>query len=388
MATKVKKEGAAPTIKKDELAQILVDSLNKEFKENGQVAYFLGDNENPDSIHEWISTGSSLLDIAISNRKNCGLPVGRLTEIAGLESSGKTLVGAHILAETQKKGGIGVFIETENSLDNTFLNAVGVDTSTNFVHVVLDAIEDVLAAVEAVVVKIRETQKDRLVTIVVDSIAGASTKTEIEGDYDKAGYNTAKAIILSQGLRKLMPMIARQRVCLVFINQLRDKVGTLLMPGMDKYTTPGGKAIPFHASVRIRLKSAGKIKADINGVPQVIGVKSIAEVVKNKLGPAYSKAEYEVYYDSGIDDLGGWLEACKKYGIVSQSGKTYQYIDKTSGEVIKCSSKEWYELLNTKPDIKNQIYDAMCEMLIMDYAKVDKIGIDEITIDTNDPIVD
>lgn len=382
-----KREDTAPAVKKDELAQILVDSLNKEFKNNGQVAYFLGDNENPDTISEWISTGSSILDIAISNRKHCGIPVGRLTEIAGLESSGKTLVGAHILAETQKKGGIAVFIETENSLDNTFLNAVGVDTSNNFVHVVLDAIEDVLAAIESIVVKIRETQKDRLVTIVVDSIAGASHKTELEGDFDKAGYNTVKAIVLSQGLRKIMPMIARQRVCLVFINQLRDKVGTVLMPGSDKYTTPGGKAIPFHASVRIRLKPAGKIKAEIHGIPQVVGIKTIGEVVKNKLGPAYRKAEYEVYYDSGIDDLGGWLEVCKTYGIVSGSGKVYTYINTETGEVMKFSSKEWYGLLEKDSKLRAQVYDAIADKLIMDYVS-EKIGIDEIKIDTESPMVD
>ena len=253
-------------ILEDNLSSLIIESLNKKFKDIGQIAYFLGEDDDPSSIIEWISTGCDSLDINISNRKDGGLPVGRLTEISGMESSGKTLMAAHILASTQKKGGLAIFIESENSLDNTFLNAVGVDTNkSKFVHIALDAIEDILATIESVIVKVRESDKDKLVTIVVDSIAAATTKTELATDYDKAGYNTTKAIVLSQGLRKLMPMMAKQRICLVFINQLRSKVG-VLTPGADPYTTPGGKAIPFHASVRIRLKTKGKIKAPINDV--------------------------------------------------------------------------------------------------------------------------
>ena len=280
---------------KDDLAGVLADSLNKKFKDY-KVAYFLdGAQETPTDIKEFISTGSTMLDLAISNRPNGGIAVGRITELNGLESSGKSLVGAHLLAETQKKGGVAVYIDTETAVSEDFLEVIGVDIS-KMLYLHLETVEDIFEAIEEIVTKVRESDKDRLVTILVDSLAAATTKVELEADFDKDGWATAKAIIISKAMRKITQMIGRQKVALVFTNQLRQKLGVMFG---DPWTTSGGKALPFHASTRIRLKNMGQIK---DTGKNVLGMKCRAKIVKNRLGPPLRHADYDMYFDRGIDN--------------------------------------------------------------------------------------
>ena len=164
---------------RDELAQIIADSLNKLNKGGEQVAFFLdGSEQTPTDFTDFISTGATMLDIAISNRPNGGIAVGRITELQGLEGSGKSLVSAHILANTQKRGGVGVLIDTETAVNPEFFKAIGLDMS-KLLYVQLDTLEDVFDGVTEIIEKVRKSDKDRLVTIVVDSIAAASTKKEV-----------------------------------------------------------------------------------------------------------------------------------------------------------------------------------------------------------------
>ncbi|SVC88233.1 uncharacterized protein METZ01_LOCUS341087, partial [marine metagenome] len=208
---------------KDELASSLADNLNKQFKDT-KVAYFLdGSDTTPTDIKDFVSTGSTLLNLAISNKPNGGIAVGRITEINGLESSGKSLIGAHILAETQRKEGVAVYMDTETSVSREFLEAIGIDVG-NMLYIHLETIEDIFEAIEKIVVKIRESDRDRLVTILVDSLAAATTKVELEADFDKDGWATSKAIILSKAMRKITQMIGRQKIALIFTNQLRQKL--------------------------------------------------------------------------------------------------------------------------------------------------------------------
>jgi recombination protein RecA len=224
-------------LEKDELAGAIATELNKQFKQH-QVAYFLNqESESPTDVRDWISTGSSILDIAISNKPNGGIGVGKITELNGLEGSGKSLVGAHMLANTQKKGGMAVYIDTESSVSREFLEAIGIDTS-KILYIQLETVEDVFEAIEHIVTKIRESDKDKLVTILVDSLAAATTKIELDADFDKDGWATSKAIIISKAMRKITNMIARQKVALVFTNQLRQKLGVMFG---DPWTTSGGK---------------------------------------------------------------------------------------------------------------------------------------------------
>mgnify|MGYP003656427426 FL=1 len=363
----------------DDLANSLADSLNKKFK-SFKVAYFLdGSEETPTDLEEWISTGSSILDLAISNRKNGGLPVGRITELTGLEASGKSLLAAHLLANTQKQGGLAVYIDTENAMNEDFAKCIGIDVS-KMLYIQLETVEDIFEVIENIITKVRESDKDRLVSIVVDSVAAATTKVEQADDFDQTGWATQKAIILSKAMRKITQMIGRQRICLIFTNQLRVKLGAMFG---DPYTTSGGKAIGFHASCRLRLKAAGQIKVKVNGKDQVIGIKTKAQVVKNRMGPPLRTAEFNILFDSGIDDYGSWLQMMKDAKLVAQAGAWYTYTDETTGEIIKFQSKEFETKVLNDPERKDRLYNQICDSMIMDY-KTDAIGIDDIEIGNDD----
>ncbi len=370
----------------DGLATVLAESINKQFKGQAlKTAYFLdGDLDAPTNVHEWISSGCSMLDLAISNKPMGGFPVGRITEITGLEASGKSLLAAHTLAETQKKGGLAVYIDTESATSSEFLTAIGVDLK-KMLYVPLETVEEIFETIETIVEGVRKSDKDRLVTIVVDSIMGASTKIEMSMEYDKDGYATSKSIILSKAMRKVTNWIARERICLIFTNQLRTKMGVSFG---DPWTTAGGKAIPFHASVRLRLKNLGQIKAKVNKVEQVVGNKTSVQVVKNRMGPPHRKINYEIYYDSGIDNYGGWLSVMKTFDIVKQSGAWYtlEDVDPLTGEVfseIKFQSKDFLEKVINIPETKQRLYQRICDAYIFKYQAGIDGGIDDVVIDEN-----
>jgi len=364
---------------RDELASVLADSLNKQFK-GMKVAYFLdGAEDTPTDLTEWISTGSSILDLAISNRPNGGLPVGRITEITGMEASGKSLLAAHLLANTQKKGGLAVYIDTENAMNEEFLRAIGIDIS-KLLYIQLETVEDIFEVIENIILKVKESDKDRLVSIAVDSVAAATTKVEQAQDYDKEGWATSKAIVLSKGMRKITQLIGRERVALFFTNQLRQKLGVMFG---DPWTTSGGKAIQFHASCRLRLKAAGQIKAKVQGKEQTIGIKTKAVVVKNRMGPPLRTAEFNIFFESGIDDTGSWLQVMKDYKLLQQGGSWYTYKCDITGEDIKFLSKDFETKVLSNQERKESIYKKICETLVMSY-KTENIGIDDLEIGEDD----
>ena len=368
----------------DSLANSLAESINKQFKgQSLKTAFFLdGDDDSPSNVKDWISTGSDMLDLAISNRPEGGFPVGRITEITGLEASGKSLLASHALAETQKKGGLAVYIDTEAATSSEFLTAIGVDLKT-MLYVPLETIEEIFETIETIVEQVRKSEKERLVTIVVDSVMGASTKIEMDSEYDKDGYATSKSIILSKAMRKVTNWIARENICLIFTNQLRTKLGVTFG---DSWTTAGGKAIPFHASVRLRLKSTGQIKAkDQHGVEQIVGTKTNVSVVKNRMGPPHRKIDYEIYYDSGIDNHGGWLSTMKQYNIVKQAGAWYtmEDLDLETGEIygeLKFQSKDFVQKVLNHEEVKSRLYARICDAYIFKYQAGIDGGIDDVII--------
>jgi len=364
----------------DDLASVLADNLNKKFKaSNHKVAYFLeGDTGSPSEVTEWVSTGSTMLDLAISNRPNGGLPVGRIIEITGLEASGKSLLAAHALADTQKKGGLAVYIDTENAISREFLEAIGVNLK-DMLYVPLETIEDIFDAMDSIVESVRKSSKSRIVTIVVDSVAGASTKQEMAADYDKDGWATSKAIILSKAMRKITNFVGRERICLIFTNQLRTRLGVTFG---DQWTTSGGKAIAFHSSVRLRLKSVGQIKLKVEGRDEVLGITTRAQVVKNRMGPPLRTVDYDIYFDSGIDDYGSWLTMMKNYNLVTQAGAWYTYTNTDTGEVLKFQSKDFKSKIIDDPEMKEQVYRTICEKYILNYRAGEDFGVDDIQVET------
>ena len=367
---------------KDELAGIIADELNKQFKHQ-QVAYFLEEDSNPTDVTDFISTGSTMLDLAISNRPNGGIGVGKITELNGLEGSGKSLIGSHLLASTQRKDGIAVYIDTESAVSQEFLRAIGVDTK-KMLYVHLETVEEIFDTIETIVTKIRESNKDKLVTILVDSLAAASTKVEMDADFDKDGWATAKAIIISKAMRKITQMIARQKVALVFTNQLRQKLGVMFG---DPWTTSGGKALPFHSSTRVRFKNAGQIK---DGSKNTIGIKIKGQVIKNRLGPPMRTAEFPLYFDKGIADFDSWLTVMKEHKICKVGGSWYTLpqIDTETGELIKehkFQSKDFEELMNSNKELRDYCYSRICEACILKYDS-QELGIDD--VEETDEVVD
>lgn len=380
MATKTKIELT------DELGSIIADNLNKQFKsQNIKTAYFLeGDEEAPTLVKEWVSSGSTILDLAISNRKNGGFPVGRVSEITGLEQSGKSLLAAHVLLNTQKRGGLAVYIDTENAISKEYLAAIGLDLK-KMLYICLETVEDIFEAVEKMISDVRLSDRNKLVTIVVDSIAGASTKTEMAADFDKDGYATAKALIISKAMRKITNLIGRERICLIFTNQLRQKLNAPAFS--DPWITPGGKGIPFHASVRIRLSSIGAIKSKREGVEEVVGSRVKAKLVKNRVGPPLRECEYEIYFDSGIDDYSSWLSTMKNYGLVGLSGAWYSWTNRKTGEIIKFQSKDFVDKIIKNEQLHDMVYDEISEKVIMKYQQLDSARIDDVIL-SDEPLDD
>ena len=362
---------------RDELAGVVASELNKQFKHQ-QVAFFLDEGQAPTDVAGWISTGSSMLDLAISNKAYGGVAVGKITELNGLEGSGKSLLGAHVLANTQKQDGIAVYIDTESAVSTEFLEAIGIDVS-KMLYVQLETVEEIFEAIENIITKIRESSQDKLVTIMVDSLAAASTKVEMEADFEKDGWATSKAIIISKAMRKITQMVARQKVALVFTNQLRQKLGVMFG---DPWTTSGGKALPFHASTRVRLKNGGQIKDTKNNT---IGMKIKAQVIKNRLGPPLRTAEFQLYFDRGVDDYGGWLSVLKEHKLIRQSGAWYTLTDQ-NGEDVKFQSKEWNGKIESNKELKKYVYEMICDKCVLKYQS-QTLGIDDVK-ETDDVVDD
>jgi recombination protein RecA len=358
---------------RDELSELIVAALNKSQKDGAEIATFLDAQEDPQMVSDWVSTGSTLLDLAISNRPHGGLPVGRIAELNGLEGAGKSLICAHIIADTQKKGGSAIMIDTEYAAAPAFWTAVGVNLK-KMVYCRMVTVEEIFQGIENIIGTIRKEDKNRLVTIVVDSLAMASCNTEMESAHGKDGYNTSKAIIISKALRKITGLIGSQRILVVFTNQLRMNMQAMAFG--DKFIVPGGKAMGFAASVRVRLTSTGAIK---DSEKRVIGTSTKATVTKNRMGPPKRNAQFEIFYDSGIQDLKSWIEFLKENGLItgSKAGWTFKL---KSGDV-KLSTSEFVKKVSEDDAFKEEVYMQICDKQIMKYRDPNSEVKDDVEID-------
>ena len=375
---KKKNQVTQDTPQRDELVELLANELNKANKDGGKIAYFLDEQENPAEISDWISTGSSILDLAISNRPHGGLPVGKMVEFNGLEGTGKSLVSAHVVADTQKKGGIAVVIDTENAAAPEFWKSLGVDLS-KLLYVQCETVEDIFEKMEQMIGIVRKSNKDRILTIIVDSVAAASTKAELESDHGKDGFATGKSIIISKAMRKITTMIGRQKVLTVFTNQLRQNLNAMAFG--DKYVVSGGKALAYHCSVRVRLNNTGKLKRG----EEIIGNECKAVVVKNRMGPPQRQASFDIYFDSGIADYGSWIKVLKENDLVKQGGAYYTY-KKDDGTEWKFQSKDFVQIMKNDKVLNEEIYMKICDSVIMKYKDPNSIIVDDAVIDTDEDV--
>ena len=256
-----------------------------------------------------IPTGCLSLDLALGVG---GVPRGRIMEIYGPESSGKTTVALHIIAEAQKAGGVAAFIDAEHALDAAYAKALGVNTDELYVSQP-DTGEQALDICESLV---RSSAVD---VIIIDSVAALTPKAEIEGDMGDAHVG-ALPRLMSQALRKLTAITNRSKTCVIFINQLREKVG--IMFGNPE-TTPGGKALKYFATIRLDIRKADALKND----GEIIGNRAKCKVVKNKVAPPFKVAEFDIIYGHGISQEGCLIDLGLEYGFLTKSGAWFSYND-------------------------------------------------------------
>jgi recombination protein RecA len=311
---KVKEESAEKEPLNDFTAD-LIKSLNKE--RGNRVAYNLSTDESPTHVKRWISTGSKQLDYIIANKKDGGLPEGRIVEIFGPPSIGKSHIATQIARSTQQMGGIVVYIDTENATSIDNLRMLGVDITKRFVYVDTHCTEDVLSIAESTIVKAKAMDKDVPVTIIWDSVAATSPKAELVGDYDKESIGL-QARAISKGMRKITGIIANEKVLMVCLNQIRTKVG--VMYG-DPTTTPGGMAIPFHSSVRIKLGAGSQI---LNKDKEPIGINVSAKTIKNKVSAPFRTCNFEIHFGKGIKEHEQMFDLLRKHGSEEINGYTIE----------------------------------------------------------------
>ena len=289
-----------PEAKKDALATALAQ-IEKQFGKGAVMK--LGDNASMQV--DAISTGSLGLDLALGVG---GVPRGRIIEVYGPESSGKTTLALHILAEAQKKGGEVAFIDVEHALDPTYAEALGVDIN-NLLVSQPDTGEQAMEICEALV------RSGAIDVIVVDSVAALVPRAEIEGDMGDTHVGLL-ARLMSQAMRKLTSVISKSNCVAIFINQVREKIGVVYG---NPETTPGGRALKFYSSVRIEVRKGEPIK---NGA-EIIGARTKCKVVKNKVAAPFRSAEFDIMYGEGISLIGELIDLGVKLGLVQKSGSWY-----------------------------------------------------------------
>ena len=298
----------------------------------------LGDNSANMNV-EVVPTGSLSLDIALGLG---GLPKGRIIEIYGPESSGKTTVALHMVAEVQKRGGIAGFIDAEHALDPVYAKNIGVDIDNLYISQP-DSGEQALEIAEALV------RSGAIDCIVLDSVAAMVTKAEIEGDMGDTHVGLL-ARLMSQAMRKLTSVISKSNCVAIFINQVREKIGVVYG---NPETTPGGRALKFYSSVRIEVRKGEPIK---NGA-EIIGARTKCKVVKNKVAPPFKECEFDMMFGQGIDRVGEVCDLAVDLDIIKKSGAWFSY----NGQKIGQGRENAKEYLRSNPDIMKEIEEKVKE---------------------------
>jgi len=325
---------------KNKALETALSQIEKQFGKGAVMK--LGQNSHMNVGH--VSTGSLSLDIALGIG---GLPRGRIVEIYGPESSGKTTLSLHCIAEGQKDGGNVAFIDVEHALDPVYAAALGVDVDSLLVSQP-DTGEDALEIAEALI------RSGAIDVIVIDSVAALVPKAEIEGEMGDSHVGL-QARLMSQALRKLAGAINKSNCVAIFINQLREKVGVVYG---NPEVTPGGRALKFYSSVRIDIRRIETLKS--NG--EMIGSRTRAKVVKNKIAPPFKEAEFDIMYGEGISRVGEIIDLGVKADVIQKSGAWFNYGDVRLGQ----GRDNVKELLKSNPELREQIEKDL-------WANVDKL---------------
>jgi len=314
---------------KQRALELALSQVEKQFGRGAIIR--LGDDEREKV--ESIPTGSLSLDMALGVN---GIPRGRITEIYGPESGGKTTLTLHIIAEAQKRGGLALFVDAEHALDTSYAKQLGVDVDRLYVSQPNSG-EEALEIMDAMV------RSGAVDIVVLDSVAALVPKAELEGEMGDAHVGIV-ARMMSQALRKLGPSIGNTKTAAIFINQIREKIG--VMYGNPE-TTPGGRALKFFSSVRLEVRKGDAIKS---GSDQ-IGARTKVKIVKNKVAPPFKQVEFDVIFGKGISRSGDLLDVAVTQGIITRSGTFYNYGDVRLGQ----GRDNAREFLDINPEIFEEI---------------------------------
>ena len=300
----------------------------------------LGDEDAPLAANS-ISTGSLSVDLALGV---LGVPRGRIVEIYGPESGGKTTLSLHIVAEAQAEGGVAAFVDAEHALDPTYAQAIGVDTE-NLLVSQPDTGEQALEITELLV------RSGAVDVIVIDSVAALVPRAEIEGEMGDS-HMGLQARLMSQALRKLTGVLAKSGTTAIFINQIREKIGVVYG---NPETTPGGRALKFYSSVRLEVRRKGDVK---NGIEK-IGNRVRVKVTKNKVAPPFKEAEIDLMFGRGIDKQGDLIQIATDLDVIQKSGSWYSI----NGERLGQGKEKTVEALNEQPDLLANIREQVLKIV-------------------------
>ena len=337
MAADKKPSTAAATEGKAKALDLALDSIEKQFGKGSIMK--LG--ESPHTKVECVSSGSISLDLALGG----GLPKGRVVEIYGPESSGKTTLALHGIAEVQRAGGNAAFIDAEHALDPAYAKRIGVDVD----NLLLSQPDNGEQALEITETLVRSNAVD---LIVIDSVAALVPRAEIEGEMGDS-LPGLQARLMSQALRKLTSVISRSKTTVVFINQIRMKIGVMFG---NPETTSGGNALKFYASVRMDIRRIGQIKQG----EVIVGNRTRVKVVKNKIAPPFREAEFDIMYDRGISRTGDILDQAVIRGIVEKAGAWFTY----NGQNIAQGREAAKQYLQDNPKVTLEIAKKVLDSVV------------------------
>ncbi len=324
-------------MERDKALEAAMGQIEKQFGKGSIMRM----GENLDMAVEAIPTGAMALDLALGIG---GLPRGRIVELYGPESSGKSTLAMHVVAEAQRNGGICAYIDAEHAMDPSYAEAIGVDTD----DLLISQPDTGEQALEIADMLIRSGALD---VLVVDSVAALTPKAEIEGDMGDSHVGL-QARLMSQALRKLTATLSKSNTILLFINQLREKIGVVY--GSPE-VTPGGRALKFYSSVRLDIRRVESIKDG----PDVVGNRTRVKVVKNKCSPPFKQAEFDIMYGKGISREGSLLDVAVDLGIVRKAGAWFTY----EGEQLGQGRENVKQYLSETPELMVELYERIRSQL-------------------------
>ncbi len=364
--------------KKEVNIKNIVANINKAIKQDLAIV------GSRNKEQRYVSSGNSLLDIIISNKKHAGIPLGRITFLTGASGSSKSLIAAHALASVQKQGGIAILIDTEAAYNENFMQVIGVDLD-NLIRVNCDTLEDVYDIIQKFCIQISTQYPDMDCLIVVDSLTSTTIKDQLEGSHELTGYNMKKARVNSESLKRITNIVDRYNIGLLITAQVRQNLNAGLF-GQKYIMSSGGEALKFYSSVGVMVKMIGKIKGKINDIERIIGINVRARIEKGRLGPSGMSVDFQVYFDSGIDDVKSWHEFLKKFKIFEGKGtiaSPYK-LTNSNGQTMQFTARGWTKELNDDPLKRQFVYDIIADKLIMEYKKSDLLEDREVQIITGD----